>query len=87
MLLNRFFRLEMVKCTHNHDPRTLNAPFRAARHPGLQNNKTGSIHVWTPVPYFNALILLLIGYNLYLSCAENHSGQISKIHGPPVILF
>ena len=49
MLLNRFFRLEMVKGTHNHDPRTLNAPFRAARHPGLQNNKTGSIHVWTPV--------------------------------------
>ena len=49
MLLNRFFRLEMVKGTHNHDPWTLNAPFRAARHPGLQNNKTGSIHVWTPV--------------------------------------
>ena len=49
MRLNRFFRLEMVIGTHNHDPRTLNAPFRAARQPGLQNNKTGSIHVWTPV--------------------------------------
>ena len=49
MLLNRFFRLEMVKGDPNHHPRTLNAPFRAARHPGVQNNKTGSIHVCTPV--------------------------------------
>ena len=45
MLLNRFFRLEMVKGDPNHHPRTLNAPFRAARHPGVQTNKTGSIHL------------------------------------------
>ena len=49
MLLNRLLHLEMVKVTHDHDPRTLNTLFRAARHPGLQNNKTGSIHVPTPV--------------------------------------
>ena len=52
MLLNRFFRLEMVKGDPNHHPRTLNAPFRAARHLGVQNNKTGSFHVWTPVLTF-----------------------------------
>ena len=49
MLLNRFFRLEMVKCIHNHDPKTLNVPFRAARHPGVQNKRRGSFHACTPV--------------------------------------
>ena len=49
MFLNHFFCLEMVKGDPNHHPRTLNAPFRAARHPGVQNNKTGSFHVRSPV--------------------------------------
>ena len=49
MFLNSFFRLEMVQSDHNHHPRTPNAPFRAARHPRVQNNKTGPIHVRTPV--------------------------------------
>ena len=65
MLLNRFFRLEMVKGDPNHHPRTLNAPFRAARHLGVQNNKTGSFHVWTPVRVSRDPMLTTSSYSLW----------------------
>ena len=74
MLLNRFFRLEMVKGDPNHHPRTLNAPFRAARHPGVQNNKTGSIHVCTPVPRNNN----------YASALGSHPKFTRGLGGPSV---
>ena len=77
MLLNRFFRLEMVKGDPNHHPRTLNAPFRAARHPGVQNNKTGSIHVCgsihvrTPVmPLCSVFFIVGVTIHVNAECDE-----------------
>ena len=67
MLLNRFFRLKMVRGTHNHDPRTLDAPFRAVGHPGSKTKKTGPFmygHMYRDFPLFSTFPFLELDHFL-----------------------
>ena len=76
MLLNRFFRLEMVKGTHNYDPMTLNAPFRAARHPGLQNNNSGVLLSYM-CPCFNITSIHELTRFCCFGALDNNSDHVT----------